>query len=51
MNIIVGYSHVYDARQRRIGGGVIIYIDLRMPYRIRSDLKLITQFLNPYSSK
>ena len=40
LNIIEGYSHVYDARQRRIGGGVSIYIDLRIPYRIRSDLKL-----------
>ena len=39
-NIVEGYSHVYDARQRRIGGGVSIYIDLRIPYRIRSDLKL-----------
>ena len=40
LNIVEGYSHVYDARQRRIGGGVSIYIDLRIPYRIRSDLKL-----------
>ena len=40
MNIVEGYSHVYDARQRRIGVGVSIYIDLRIPYRIRSDLKL-----------
>ena len=39
LNIVEGYSHVYDARQRRIGGGVI-YIDLRIPYRNRSDLKL-----------
>ena len=40
LNIVEGCSHVYDARQRRIGGGVSIYIDLRIPYRIRSDLKL-----------
>ena len=40
LNIVECYSHAYDARQRRIGGGVSIYIDLRIPYRIRSDLKL-----------
>ena len=40
LNIVEGYSHVYDVRQRRIGGGVSLYIDLRIPYRIRSDLKL-----------
>ena len=40
LNIIEGYSHFYDVRQRCIGGGVSIYIDLRKPYRIRFDLKL-----------
>ena len=38
LNIVEGYSHVYDARQWH--GGVSIYIDLRIPYRIHSDLKL-----------
>ena len=29
LNIIEGYNHVYDTRERRNGGGVSIYIDWR----------------------
>ena len=39
-NIIEGYNHVYDKREKRNGGGDSIYIHLRIAFKKRSDLQL-----------
>ena len=38
LNVIKGYNHVYDTRERRNGGGVSIYIDWRIAFKKRLDL-------------
>ena len=40
LNVIEGYTHVHDTRQKRIGGGVSIYIDIKIPFKRHLDLKL-----------
>ena len=40
LNINEGYNHVFDTREKRNGGGVSIYIDLRMAFKKRLDLQL-----------
>ena len=40
INIIEGYNNVYDTREKRNGGGVSIYIDLRIAFKKRLDLQL-----------
>ena len=41
LNIIEGYNHVYDKREKRNGGGVSINIDLRIAFKKRLDLQLL----------
>ena len=40
LTIIEGYNHVFDTREKRNGGGVSIYIDLRIAFKKRLDLQL-----------
>ena len=40
LNIIEGYNHVYDKRKKRNGGGVSIYIHLRITFKKQLDLQL-----------
>ena len=37
---ISGYSHVYDIRTDKIGGGCSLYINEKVSFKIRKDLKL-----------
>ena len=40
LNVIPGYSHIYDIRESRNGGGVSIYVVDCINYKKRLDLKL-----------
>ena len=40
LNVIPGYSHIYDIRESRRGGGVSIYVFDCINYKKRLDLKL-----------
>ena len=40
LNIIEGYNHVYDTSEKCNGGGVSIYIDWRIAFKKRLDLRL-----------
>ena len=46
LNIIEGYNHVYDTREKRNGGGVSIYIDWRIAFKKRFDYCLGSKKIN-----
>ena len=46
--VIEGYTHVHDTRQKRIGGGVSIYIDIKIPFKKRLDLKLDKNYFESF---
>ena len=37
---IAGYTHIYETRDKKIGGGVSIYIMKTIPFKIRKVLQL-----------
>ena len=41
LNVIPGYSHIYDIRESRNGGGVSIYVVDCINYKKRLDLKVL----------
>ena len=43
-----GVSHVHDTLQKRIGGGVSIYIDIKIPFKRPLDLKLDNNYFESF---
>ena len=39
LNAIPGYAHLHDTRDKRIGGGVSLYVDNNISYKKRPELK------------
>ena len=48
LNVIPGYSHIYDIRESRNGGGVSIYVVDCINYKKRLDLKLDKSYFESY---
>ena len=48
LNVIQGYSHIYDVRESRNGGGVSIYVVDCINYKKRLDLKLDKSYFESY---
>ena len=48
LNVIPGYSHIYDIRESRRGGGVSIYVFDCINYKERLDLKLDKSYFESY---
>ena len=48
LNVIPGYSHIYDIRESRRGGGVSIYVFDCINYKKRLDLKLDKSYFESY---
>ena len=42
---IAGYTHFYEARDKKIGGGISIYIMKTIPFKIRKDLQFTSQHI------
>ena len=40
LNVIPGYNHIYDTREKRNGGGISMYVNAHIAYKKRIDLKL-----------
>ena len=40
LNVIPGYNHIYDTREKRNGGGISMYVNDHTAYKKRIDLKL-----------
>ena len=48
LNVIEGYTHVHDTRQKRIGGDVSIYIDVKIPFKRPLELKLDNNYFESF---
>ena len=48
LNVIPGYSHIYDIRESRNGGGVSINVVDCINYKKRLDLKLDKSYFESY---
>ena len=42
---IAGYTHIYETRDKKIGGGVSIYIMKTIPFKIRKDLQFTSEHI------